>query len=45
MRLIDCILILGAIMAALAVAAICVLGIVVWLAGGRLGRRDDHNTV
>ncbi len=45
MRLIDSILVLGAIIAALAVAVICVVGIVVWLAGGRLGRRDDHKTV
>jgi hypothetical protein len=45
MRLIDSILILGAIIAALAVAAICVLGIVVWLAGGKLAQPDDHRTV
>lgn len=35
MNKIDLILMLGGLMAALAVCAVCGLGLVVWLAGGR----------
>jgi hypothetical protein len=35
MKLIDLILMSGALLAALAVSAVCGLGLVVWLAGGR----------
>jgi nitrate reductase NapE component len=35
MKLIDLILMAGGLLAALAVSAVCGLGLVVWLAGGR----------
>ena len=35
MKLIDLILMSGGLLAALAVSAVCGLGLVVWLAGGR----------
>ena len=38
----DIILAAAAIVAALAVAAICALGLVVWLAGGKLDQHKDQ---
>jgi hypothetical protein len=38
----DIILAVATVVAALAVAAICALGLVVWLAGGKLDRRKDQ---
>ena len=43
--ILDIILAAAAVMAALAVAAICFLGLVVWLAGGKLVQRKDQRTV
>ncbi len=42
--IIDFILATAALGAALAVAAIGALGLVVWLAGGKVDRRKDHRT-
>ena len=34
----------AAIVAALSVAAICVVGLIVWLAGGKMAQRKDEET-
>jgi hypothetical protein len=39
MKFIDLILMLGGFAAAAAIAVVCLLGMVVWLAGGRSGTR------
>jgi nitrate reductase NapE component len=41
-EILDTILATAAILAALAVAAICALGLIVWLAGGKLDQRKDQ---
>jgi nitrate reductase NapE component len=40
----DIVLAAGALMAALAVAVMCGVGLVVWLAGGKVDRRKDQKT-
>ena len=42
--LLNIILMLGAILAGSAVGLICVVGLIVWLAGGRLHQRKDGKT-
>ena len=41
-EILDIILAAAAIVAAMAVAGICVLGLVVWLAGGKIDQRKDQ---
>jgi hypothetical protein len=41
MNLIDTLLLLGAVAAALALAGMCGVGLFVWLAGGRLGNAPE----
>jgi len=41
MDFLNFILMLGAIIAAAAVSLICAVGLVVWLAGGKQGQRED----
>lgn len=44
-EIIDIILATGALLAALAVAVVCGVGLVVWLAGGKLDHGKDRKAV
>lgn len=41
-EIIDIVLVAGTLLAALAVAVVCGVGLVVWLAGGKLDRGKDR---